>query len=415
MAPAAQAADLTYSCTVLGNPVALQSTITTDLPETAEVGESIPVQIDATVTVPWEVYELAYGLLDARSVEGSVDANIAYDGDGQAADLAVPNTPLEEGQPVVLQASGPQSAPFVATEAGTVDVHAGDFTADLTFLNEAGGEAIRLDIPCEAPEDALVQTVEVTASDDEDEATPTTTTVTVTPERINYGEDVRIDASVTADEGQDVPEGDLVLTFAGEEYPAQAVDGAADWEPLIDIPAGAYDIAVDFVPADAEAFAPSSATATLVVFAETATTLELTETEFVEGADVDAVATVVTVPEEAGDPEGIVEFTIEGFETLDAPTASPAELSLSDIPAGEYTIVATFLETDAFGESVSEEISFTVLAATSPVSGGGAGTGTMPPTGAAASMSLLGAALLLIGGGIGAVFLSRRQAGVFDA
>lgn len=81
-------------------------------------------------------------------------------------------------------------------------------------------------------------------------------------------------------------------------------------------------------------------------------------------AAVLAIATATAVPEEAGDPAGDLLFEIDGLPDSET-SRNPAvwDLPTAEMPPGEYTLIATFKGNEAFGESVSEKIDFTVLPA----------------------------------------------------
>lgn len=424
LAPGANAADFTYSCEVLGTPADFATTITADVPDEVEAGETVNVGIDAQVTVPEDIAGTAYDLLGARQAGGTVDTTVGFGmgdaGDSLPAVLDIADTPVEPESDLVLSATG--SVEYQASGEGDVTIFADDFTANMVFTNEAGDET-PLAIECTAPEgDTTVETFTVvgTDDDDDDDVVGTETAVAVDPEVIPWGEAGTIGAAVTA-EDDSTPEGEFLLTdHVGDTLTVPAEDGAALIELEAEsLPAGVYPFTVDFIPADDETYASSSAEDRVVVYADTETTLELSETEFTvdEVGDIEATATPVTVPEEAGDTTGVeVLFEVEGEVAAngDGEAASPVTITLDQLePAltqpGEYTITATFVGNEALGESVSNSIDFTVTSGTEGA-GYSEGGDALPATGADAGWAWGVLAATLIGAGASAVYFGRRQA-----
>jgi hypothetical protein len=168
----AQSGTLTYTCNTVLGPAASSVVIDTDLPDVMYVGESRPVGLTSSVTVPWDgAIALAYGLLGARSAEGSATAAGTMTGPGgynvpTTTNLTVPHTVIADATPLTIRSTGVGAA-FAPTVPGLYTVDAGDFTSVLSFQKEDGTDTGLgpQTIPCTAPTDVskVVDTVKVMA------------------------------------------------------------------------------------------------------------------------------------------------------------------------------------------------------------------------------------------------------------
>jgi hypothetical protein len=168
----AQSGTLTYTCNTVLGPAASSVVTDTDLPAVMYVGESRPVGLTSSVTVPWDgAISLAYGLLGARSAEGTATAAGTMTGPGgynvpTTTNLTVPHTVIADATPLTIRSTGVGAA-FAPTVPGLYTVDAGDFTSVLSFQKEDGTDTGLgpQTIPCTAPTDVskVVDTVKVMA------------------------------------------------------------------------------------------------------------------------------------------------------------------------------------------------------------------------------------------------------------
>lgn len=159
----AESDELTYTCTV---PILGDQSFTvvadTNAPASVTVGDTFTPKVTATVTIPENVRGAVYGLLDARTAEGTGQAQTLVDGVASTVDLSVPTTEIPDSGSLTVVATG-TGAPVEATEAGEIVLSTGDFTSHLEFKKEDGSEALTADVPCSLDEgqDATVDTVTV--------------------------------------------------------------------------------------------------------------------------------------------------------------------------------------------------------------------------------------------------------------
>lgn len=149
LAPAgAQSGDMIYVCTTPLGPQEFTTVSDTDLPAKMKYGATkAPVVNTSQVTVPGNLSSLAYGLLGARSVEGTAVVNATVGDTPVTIDTVVPSTPVpaEGDLPVDARGEGPA---FTADKIGPTVVTAGDYTANLSFKKEDGTTAIDVVAAC---------------------------------------------------------------------------------------------------------------------------------------------------------------------------------------------------------------------------------------------------------------------------
>lgn len=412
--------------------------ITTDLPAIVDEGDTYTVGVTAEITIPVEEVNSWIDGFSAQSVSATIDTSIEFSygfgGINLLADLTTESVPLVRDQPLTLTHMGVATPDYTFNVPDDVIVYAQDLTWDLT-IDRGDPIDVLIQNSCLSPAELFIQTVEVTPADDEEETEPvgTSAAVELADPVVDWGgETTDITATVEADNGE-TPDGGFVFFLNDEEEPFDfelAEDGSATVPTPDDLDAGFHLITAAYFPVDEDEYDPSEADVVLAVYADTATDLVLSDgddtfepgqnIEIVEGTDLTAIATVLTVPEEAGDVIGEVQFELEGEIPLsgEGETRSPAEwdLPVDEMEPGEYTLLATFQANDAFGESTSEVIDFTIVpAASDETPAGGPGEtptgGVMPPTGAQASGSLIATALLLVGAGAGAIAFGRHRTG----
>jgi Family of unknown function (DUF6801) len=201
---------LTYSCATVLGPAASAVATDTNLPDVMYVGDSQPVGLTSAVTVPWDgAISLAYGLLAARSAQGTATALGTITGPGgynvpTTTNLTVPQTAIANNTPLTIASSGVGAA-FAPKAPGVYTVTAGDFTSVLNFLKEDGTDTGLgpQTIPCTAPAGVsrVVDTVTVKAR--------TQTAATVKGARLHRAPKAKV--AVTSVAG--VPTGQVALVL----------------------------------------------------------------------------------------------------------------------------------------------------------------------------------------------------------
>lgn len=217
------------------------------------------------------------------------------------------------------------------------------------------------------------------------------------------GEEVTFTATVTTPEGE-VPSG--AVDFADGDQPlcteVQLDDaGLATCAAAFD-DAGDRDITATY--AEQRGFGGSEGGLTQdVVKADTTTTLSADPNPAQEGDAVDLTAVVEPAVDDIDiEPTGNVEFFVDGDESLGtAELGSPATLTVTDLAAGEYEVIAVYSGDDMFTTSTSDPLTLTVIG---PSADGG---DDLPDTGAKqlGVLVALGVGLLLAGG----VFITRLR------
>ncbi|MBO0847419.1 MAG: Ig-like domain repeat protein [Nocardioides sp.] len=258
----AQSDPLTYTCqTALG---AAASTVVTDtdLPDVMHVGDSQPVGLTSTVTVPWAgAIQLAHDALGARTVQGTATANGVITGPGgydvsTTTNLTVPSTPITANTDLTIASSGTGDV-FAPTVPGVYTISAGDFTSVLTFLKDDGTDfgLGPQTIPCTAPSDVstVVDTVTVRAH--------STTLLALSSSKAAHGQPVSATAHVTTDSG--AAAGSVAFTAGGKTVTAQVSDGTAS-ATLPALQVGTHKVTATFTPDDTS-FDASSSSKTLTV------------------------------------------------------------------------------------------------------------------------------------------------------
>ncbi|MGP4002228.1 beta strand repeat-containing protein [Streptomyces sp. 8N706] len=174
----------------------------------------------------------------------------------------------------------------------------------------------------------------------------TTTTVTSTPDPSAFGQPITITAAIAPlAPGAGTPTGTVTFTISGgggtTTIPVDT-DGTATLT-LNTLPSGSYTVTATY-NGDSD-FAASTGTDTHAVNqASTSTTLSGTPDPSVFGQSVTFTATVAAVAPGAGTPTGTVTFTISGGPTLTGAldASGVASVSTSTLPAGNYSITATY-------------------------------------------------------------------------
>ncbi|UUZ58436.1 Ig-like domain repeat protein [Nocardioides sp. B-3] len=166
MVPAEAASQtLNYTCPVLNEPKQFKLTADTTLPDTAVAGSAITGTTSASVVIGDDVRDTMYGFIGARQVKGT--ATISATAFGSAASLAatIPLTPVPASGELTIPASGPVAL-TAPTTTGVHEIHAGNFTTQITLVKEDNSEVgpIQLNCTLDAGQNTLIDTVTVTAA-----------------------------------------------------------------------------------------------------------------------------------------------------------------------------------------------------------------------------------------------------------
>jgi large repetitive protein len=337
----AESESLTYSCSTALGPAASTVVTDTDLPDVMDVGDSKPVGLTSTVTVPWAgAIQLAYSALGARTASGTATALGTITGPGDfnvptSTDLTVPTTDITENDPLTITSTGTGDE-FAPTVPGVYTISAGNFTSVLTFL-KADNTDFGLGpqtIPCTAPSDVstVVDTVTV--------KTPTTTTLALEPTTTAYGQGVAATATVSSDPGPAT--GAVEFTVGGDTVSVPVTDGTAS-TTLSTLHAGTQQVTATFVPDDDLVDGSSASQNVTVTKADTRTKTQVTRTRLHH-----APKASVAVSSAAGTPTGKVTVVLKkGTRTLNHKTVTldngKAAVVLKSLPAkGRYTLTVTY-------------------------------------------------------------------------
>ncbi|WP_449277112.1 Ig-like domain repeat protein [Leucobacter sp. GX24907] len=190
----------------------------------------------------------------------------------------------------------------------------------------------------------------------------TTTTVVSPTVNAAYGDEVELVASVTPANAT----GTVTFFADGEQLGESQTRITGDVTlRTSDLPAGENQVTAVFTPANANSFEESTSSALTVDVAKasTSTSVEVAPTAPAYGDELTLTATVA--PAAAGS----VEF-FNGTDSIDTATveAGVAEISLSDLDAGDHEITAVFSSSDDNYEgSTSEAVTVTVAKAQTSV------------------------------------------------
>lgn len=207
------------------------------------------------------------------------------------------------------------------------------------------------------------------------------------------GDGVTFTATVTTPEGE-APSGAVGFTVGGEPLCTDVqLDeaGQATCDATFDA-AGERDIAATYVEQDGFGGSEGGLVQD-VIKAATTTTLSADPNPSQEGDAVDLTAVVEPAADDIDtDPTGRVEFFVDGDDSLGtAALGSPATLTITDLTAGEYEVIAVYGGDDMFTTSTSDPLTLTVI---------GPSADDLPDTGAkqVGVLAAVGAGLLLAGG-----------------
>lgn len=185
-------------------------------------------------------------------------------------------------------------------------------------------------------------------------AVATTTALTLDKNQVQAGEPVKGTVTVTAATG--TATGTARITIGARVVTGPLVDGAAQLT-LPNLPAGNHEVNASYLPADPEAFAPSSAAtpAALVVTAPTntaTTTTAVTLTPAQVNAGSPAVVRVF-VDSAGGLADGTAEIQVGDQVVFADVVNGMGEKALTGLAPGSYPVQATFVPSGA-GFSGSE-------------------------------------------------------------
>ena len=158
IAPATAATDsLPYECNV---PILGKKTFNTTAavtPATVQFGQKFTV--GAEVTVPKDLGDTAYSLLQAREFGGNAVVNFDVSGAAKKLTLPIPSTKIVKGQDTVVK----PSLKVAADKVGSATYTIGDYEAQMQ-IKKADGTESPFTIPCAAPAEGnkVAGTVNVT-------------------------------------------------------------------------------------------------------------------------------------------------------------------------------------------------------------------------------------------------------------
>ncbi|MEU4687183.1 Ig-like domain-containing protein, partial [Streptomyces xinghaiensis] len=270
--------------------------------------------------------------------------------------VATTPDPTVYGQPVNLTATVTPVAPGAGTPHGLVTFLI-DGTTTLTATLTSGTAATTLTTLTPGPHTITATytgagdpSFNSSTGSDTHQVDPadTTTTVTSTPDPSVFGQPVTFTAAVQpVAPGAGVPTGTVTLTFsgAGGTVVVPVDETGVATLTRTDLPADTYTVTADY--SGSSGFTPSTGTDTQTVGrATTRMTVTSTPDPSAFGASAAFVAVVQPVAPGAGTPTGTVNFLVSGpttvtlGATLDA--NGVAEAATSTLPAGEYTVTATY-------------------------------------------------------------------------
>jgi hypothetical protein len=351
----AESDPITYSCATLLGTAASTVVTDTDLPDVMHVGDSKPVGLTSTVTVPWAgAIQVAYTALGARTAQGTATALGTITGPGDlnvptSTNLTVPPTPITENDPLTITSTG-VGDDFAPTVPGVYTISAGDFTSVLSFLKADGTDTGlgAQNIPCTAPTDVSMVVDTVTVK------TPTSTTLTLDHTTRTYGKTVSATATVGTDSG--TPAGSVEFTAGGHTVEVPVSDGTAS-TTLPALHAGTQQVTATFVPDDDLVDGSSASQNVLVTPANTRTTAQVTGVRLHHAPRAN-----VAVSSPAGTPTGKVTLVLKkGTRTLThktvALTKGKAAAVLKSLAAkGRYKLTVTYAgKGDFAGSKVVKE------------------------------------------------------------
>ena len=204
LAPAgAVSGNLTYTCTVLGQPKPFAVVADTDAPATIAYGETITPTATGVITIPEDVVITA-SEGGAKKMDGKADVAATVNGVARPMTLVLGQTNVPKSGPLALEVAGPAGA-FVGSEVGTAyAVSVGNFTATLNLYEANGAPLPGLSpqvIPCvlDAGHNPYVDTITVVKD---------TTTVSVAARDIAPTRRPKAKVSVVATHGS-VPAGTI--------------------------------------------------------------------------------------------------------------------------------------------------------------------------------------------------------------
>lgn len=186
------------------------------------------------------------------------------------------------------------------------------------------------------------------------------TTTLVPPAAAVHGESVSFTAQIDRVDGTSTPGGTVQFTVDGADFgpPATVAGGVATSPSTDDLSTGNHTIGARY-SGDANLLTSTAATKTQSI-GKAATTTSLTSTGSPTrfGEAVTFTATVDVVAPGVGDPAGGVQFNIDGapYGTAVALTGNEATLTVSNLPAGNHTVGATYNGNGDFATSSSAEL-----------------------------------------------------------
>ncbi|HIZ97474.1 MAG TPA: hypothetical protein H9805_02720 [Candidatus Janibacter merdipullorum] len=167
-ANAAIAGDLEYTCELTNEGLAKtfedpwKVNLSVDAPDQVAPSEEIPAPEIVATVVPGQDAADQLRSLNVATLEGDSTAGYTFGGEEREVDLTIPTTDVPADGDITNVATGTGEAETAPAEEGSIDIVAGDFTADLT--TDSG---FVLNIACAAPDDATVGSITVGEGDDD--------------------------------------------------------------------------------------------------------------------------------------------------------------------------------------------------------------------------------------------------------
>ncbi len=203
------------------------------------------------------------------------------------------------------------------------------------------------------------------------EKNPTTTTLLEPPATV-HGQSVSFTAQVARVNGTSDPTGTVQFTVDGDDLgsPVPVVNGVANSPATSTLSTGSHTLGARY-SGDGNLLTSNATQRPFSIGkAPTSTVLTSTGSPTVSGEAVTFTATVAVVAPGAGDPAGAVQFNVDGepYGTAIALDGDTAELTITNLSAGNHQVQATYNGNADFASSSSAETTHGVNRAETAVS-----------------------------------------------
>jgi len=191
------------------------------------------------------------------------------------------------------------------------------------------------------------------------------TTLTASPASTTAGQQITLTAEVETSGGAANPTGTVTFSSGGITLGRVALNSnsiAAITLSSAGMTPGSYPVIAKY-SGDAYNLPSTSTLAKVTLEAVTTTTLQVTPTNPAPGQSVSLVATVAR-QQSAGNAAGTVSYSLDGYTfgtaTLNAHGVATLVFPTTGIPAGTYSVLATFEGTALDQQSISAPVTITV-------------------------------------------------------